>query len=148
MDQSEQSVAKTLTAPGQAAVQTQSRAAEVVDSAIIKGVGEAPMTPEKKTEGSESELERRYSECLNKIFSWAVFRKKEAKERKELNLDQMTEFAKMFGDPHKNNFKIVHVAGTNGKGSVSLKTARALQHLGFKTGLFTSPHISTFRERI
>lgn len=106
------------------------------------------MTPEKKVESGDSELEKRYEECLNKIFSWAIYRKKEAKDRKELNLDQMIEFAKMFGDPHKGNFKIVHVAGTNGKGSVSLKTATALQQLGFKTGLFTSPHISTFRERI
>jgi len=60
----------------------------------------------------------------------------------------MIRFASIFGDPHKNKFKIIHVAGTNGKGSVSLKTATALQAMGFKTGLFTSPHISTFRERI
>jgi dihydrofolate synthase/folylpolyglutamate synthase len=39
------------------------------------------------------------------------------------------------------------VAGTNGKGSVSIKTAYSLQAMGFKVGLFTSPHISTFRER-
>lgn len=43
--------------------------------------------------------------------------------------------------------KIVHVAGTNGKGSVSLKVARGLEQLGFKVGLYTSPHIMTFRER-
>ena len=43
---------------------------------------------------------------------------------------------------------MIHVAGTNGKGSVSLKTARGLEQLGFKTGLFTSPHINTFRERV
>lgn len=47
----------------------------------------------------------------------------------------------------QNSFKIIHVAGTNGKGSVCLKTASALQAAGFKTGLFTSPHISCFRER-
>lgn len=44
--------------------------------------------------------------------------------------------------------KIIHVAGTNGKGSVSLKIARGLERLGFKTGLYTSPHINTFRERV
>ena len=60
----------------------------------------------------------------------------------------MVRFASIFGDPNKNKFKIIHVAGTNGKGSVSLKTATALQAMGFRTGLFTSPHISTFRERI
>ena len=40
------------------------------------------------------------------------------------------------------------MAGTNGKGSVCLKTASALQAAGFRVGLFTSPHISCFRERI
>ena len=40
------------------------------------------------------------------------------------------------------------MAGTNGKGTVSIKTAKVLENAGFKTGLFVSPHISTFRERI
>ena len=43
---------------------------------------------------------------------------------------------------------VVHVAGTNGKGSVCFKTAEALKRSGLKTGLFVSPHISSFRERI
>lgn len=46
------------------------------------------------------------------------------------------------------SFSSVHVAGTNGKGSVSTKIAKGLELSGFRTGLFTSPHISTFRERI
>lgn len=46
------------------------------------------------------------------------------------------------------NYCAVHVAGTNGKGSVSVKIAKGLELSGFRTGLFTSPHISTFRERI
>ena len=44
-------------------------------------------------------------------------------------------------------FKVIHVTGTNGKGSVSLKTAKAMESMGFKVGLFTSPHISSVRER-
>jgi len=52
-----------------------------------------------------------------------------------------------FGNP-ENKFKSIHIAGTNGKGTVSLKTARVLESAGFKTGLFISPHISSFRERI
>ena len=52
-----------------------------------------------------------------------------------------------FNDP-QNSFNAVHIAGTNGKGSVAVKTAAALQMCGFKTGLFTSPHIDTFCERI
>lgn len=43
---------------------------------------------------------------------------------------------------------VIHVAGTNGKGSVCLKTAEALSRSGLRTGLFVSPHISSFRERI
>lgn len=63
-------------------------------------------------------------------------------------MDQMLRIAGLFENPHKGNFKVVHVAGTNGKGSVSIKVARGLQKMGFKVGMFISPHISTFRERI
>ena len=48
----------------------------------------------------------------------------------------------------QNNFKTVHVAGTNGKGSTSHMLASVLQEAGFKTGLYTSPHLKDFRERI
>ncbi|MFW6370868.1 MAG: bifunctional folylpolyglutamate synthase/dihydrofolate synthase [Bacteroidota bacterium] len=52
-----------------------------------------------------------------------------------------------FSFPHK-TFKIIHVAGTNGKGSVSHMLASVLQQAGYKTGLYTSPHLLDFRERI
>lgn len=52
-----------------------------------------------------------------------------------------------FEHPHK-KFNSIHIAGTNGKGSVSHIIASVLQEAGFKTGLYTSPHISDFRERI
>ena len=42
----------------------------------------------------------------------------------------------------------IHVAGTNGKGSVAVKVANCLKQSGLKTGLYTSPHISSFRERV
>lgn len=48
----------------------------------------------------------------------------------------------------QNDFSTIHVAGTNGKGSVCTKIAACLQKEGYVTGLYTSPHISTFRERI
>lgn len=51
------------------------------------------------------------------------------------------------GNPHK-KYKTIHVAGTNGKGSVSHLIASVLQEAGYKTGLYTSPHIRDFRERI
>jgi dihydrofolate synthase/folylpolyglutamate synthase len=51
------------------------------------------------------------------------------------------------GDP-QNRFKSIHIAGTNGKGSVSHMLAAVLQTAGYKTGLYTSPHLKDFRERI
>jgi dihydrofolate synthase / folylpolyglutamate synthase len=52
-----------------------------------------------------------------------------------------------FNNPHR-NFKTIHVAGTNGKGSVTHMLASVLQEAGYKTGLYTSPHLVDFRERM
>lgn len=52
-----------------------------------------------------------------------------------------------FGHPHK-QFKTIHVAGTNGKGSTSHMLASVLRNAGYKVGLYTSPHLKDFRERI
>ncbi|MCX6254742.1 MAG: bifunctional folylpolyglutamate synthase/dihydrofolate synthase [Bacteroidia bacterium] len=52
-----------------------------------------------------------------------------------------------FGNPHL-KYKTIHVAGTNGKGSVSHMIASILQEAGYRTGLYTSPHLKDFRERI
>ena len=54
---------------------------------------------------------------------------------------------RLMGHPHR-KYKVIHVAGTNGKGSVSNMLASALASKGMKTGLYTSPHILDFRERI
>src|ERR1700759_4523761 len=51
------------------------------------------------------------------------------------------------GNP-QHHFKSIHIAGTNGKGSVSHMLAAILQTAGYKTGLYTSPHLKDFRERI
>ena len=53
----------------------------------------------------------------------------------------------LLGNPHR-NFKSIHVAGTNGKGSTSHMLASIFQEAGYKTGLYTSPHLRDFRERI
>ena len=52
-----------------------------------------------------------------------------------------------FGNPHR-KYHTIHVAGTNGKGSVSHMLASVLQEAGYRTGLYTSPHLRDFRERI
>src|SRR6516225_2353677 len=51
------------------------------------------------------------------------------------------------GNPHK-KFKSIHVGGTNGKGSTSHMMAAVFQSAGYRTGLYTSPHLRDFRERI
>ncbi len=63
------------------------------------------------------------------------------------NLDTTLALDEYFGHPHR-AFRSVHVAGTNGKGSVAHMLAAVLQKAGFRTGLYTSPHLKDFRERI
>ena len=63
------------------------------------------------------------------------------------NLDNTIRLDEMFDFPH-HTFRSIHVAGTNGKGSVSHMLASVLQEAGYKTGLYTSPHLKDFRERI
>jgi folylpolyglutamate synthase/dihydropteroate synthase len=61
-------------------------------------------------------------------------------------LGNMGRLHSALGNPME-TFHVVHVAGTNGKGSVCHKVAKALEHAGHRTGLFTSPHNTCFRER-
>ena len=63
------------------------------------------------------------------------------------NLDNTIDLNHYFGHPHL-NYKTIHVAGTNGKGSVSHMLSSVLQEAGYCTGLYTSPHLKDFRERI
>lgn len=68
-------------------------------------------------------------------------------DNEHFNLGRFRDFLDMLGSPHLHD-RFVHVAGTNGKGSVSAMSAHALTTAGFRTGLYTSPHLITFRERI
>lgn len=63
------------------------------------------------------------------------------------DLSNTIAFCKHLGHPEK-QFKSIHVAGTNGKGSTSHMLAAMLQNAGFKVGLYTSPHLKDFRERV
>ena len=88
-----------------------------------------------------------YPEVLNFLYSQLpMFQRTGAAAYKD-NLDNTIRLDKMFGHPH-HSFKTIHVAGTNGKGSVSHMLASVLQEAGYKTGLYTSPHLKDFRERI
>lgn len=67
--------------------------------------------------------------------------------RKNTSFSEMQKLDERLFFPHR-AFKSIHIAGTNGKGSVSFKIAKPLQSLGFKVGLYTSPHLFDIRERI
>nr|WP_288697761.1 folylpolyglutamate synthase/dihydrofolate synthase family protein [uncultured Prevotella sp.] len=88
-----------------------------------------------------------YQETIEYLFnSTPVFEKVGAKAYKP-GLQTTETLDKHFGHPHR-QFKSIHVAGTNGKGSCSHTLASILQSEGYKVGLFTSPHLVDFRERI
>src|SRR6187551_403771 len=63
------------------------------------------------------------------------------------NLDNTHAIMKLLDHPEQ-DFRCVHIAGTNGKGSTSHMLASILQQSGYKTGLYTSPHLRDFRERV
>lgn len=65
----------------------------------------------------------------------------------DLGISRIFKADSLLGSPSQ-RFRSIHVAGTNGKGTVSTKIAKTLTKMGFKVGLFTSPHIDSFRERI
>jgi len=62
-------------------------------------------------------------------------------------LDRIRTLLEVVGDPHK-QLRAVHIAGTNGKGSVAVMLASVLQRAGYRVGLYTSPHLISYRERI
>ncbi len=72
---------------------------------------------------------------------------KKSKKRVKYNLDQIKKVSDYIGNP-SSFYKIIHVAGTNGKGSTANMIAKILETAGYKVGLFTSPHVLRWRERI
>jgi len=88
-----------------------------------------------------------YKETLDYLFSQFPVFQKDGSSAYKPGLDRVFELAKLVGNPHE-SFKSIHIAGTNGKGSVSHMLASVLQESGYKVGLFTSPHLKDFRERI
>lgn len=90
-----------------------------------------------------------YQDAYNFLFSFEDFSltrlERIAPERFELG--RMFELMRQLGDPHL-DYPTIHIAGTKGKGSVAAHCAAALQSAGHRTGLYTSPHLEDFRERI
>ncbi|MEE9151166.1 MAG: folylpolyglutamate synthase/dihydrofolate synthase family protein [Thermoplasmata archaeon] len=81
-----------------------------------------------------------YKEAIEYLFNLKIY-------GMSLGLERIEQLLKVLGSPHE-DLKAIHVAGTNGKGSVCAMLSSILQSAGYKVGLFTSPHLISFEERI
>lgn len=88
-----------------------------------------------------------YRQTLDFLYTQIPMFQREGASAYKPGLERSLALVKAFGDPHK-SFPAVHIAGTNGKGSTAHTVAAVLQSAGYKTGLYTSPHLVDFRERI
>lgn len=88
-----------------------------------------------------------YSQTIDYLFSSMPSFQHVGSDSYKPGLDRITAFCRYLGNPQR-NYYTVHVAGTNGKGSVSHILASILQQAGYRVGLYTSPHLKDFRERI
>lgn len=88
-----------------------------------------------------------YSETIKYLYSRLPMFSSQGQMAIKPGLENTIRFCQLLGNP-QNKFKTIHVGGTNGKGSTSHMLAAILQTAGYKTGLYTSPHLKDFRERI
>ncbi len=88
-----------------------------------------------------------YPETIDYLFSQLPMYQRQGKSAFKKDLTNIIALCKHNNNP-QTKFKSIHIAGTNGKGSVSHILASILQTAGYKTGLYTSPHLKDFRERI
>lgn len=88
-----------------------------------------------------------YSETLEWMFNKLPMYQRIGAAAYKADLNNTIEILGHLNNP-QDNFKSIHIAGTNGKGSVSHSLASVFQEAGYKTGLYTSPHLRDFRERI
>ncbi|WP_319231827.1 folylpolyglutamate synthase/dihydrofolate synthase family protein [Draconibacterium orientale] len=88
-----------------------------------------------------------YKATLDYLFSQLPMFQRTGPAAYKNTLENTLKLDENYGHPHR-KYRTIHVAGTNGKGSVSHMLASVLQAAGYKTGLYTSPHLKDFRERI
>ena len=88
-----------------------------------------------------------YNETVNWLFKQLPVYQRDGVFKYKLDLSSIKAVCNNLNNP-QNNFKSIHVAGTNGKGSTSHMLASIFQESGYKVGLYTSPHLKDFRERI
>ena len=88
-----------------------------------------------------------YQETLDYLFSKLPMYQRQGVAAYKADIGNIVAAAKYLGNPHT-QFKSIHIAGTNGKGSTAHMLTSVLQEAGYKVGLYTSPHLKDFRERI
>jgi dihydrofolate synthase/folylpolyglutamate synthase len=95
------------------------------------------------------DADQKYQDTLDYLYSFIDYslQKTFRYSPEKFDLGRMREFMAALGDP-QNNYKILHVAGTKGKGSVSALCASAIKESGIVVGLYTSPHLQDYAERI
>ena len=95
------------------------------------------------------DIETRYNQALDYLYSFVDYSLKHSSElaKADFNLDRMFALMESLGKPHT-KYSVIHVAGTKGKGSTSALCAAALGAAGYKVGLYTSPHLEDYVERI
>lgn len=101
--------------------------------------------PENTTGAKTKKLS--YPQTLDYLFSRLPMYQRIGAAAYKADLTNTIKIVEILGNPHR-KLKCIHVAGTNGKGSSSHMLAAILQQAGYKTGLYTSPHLVDFRERI
>ena len=90
---------------------------------------------------------RTYQETIEYLFNSMPVFEKVGNSAYKPGLFNSESLDKHFNHPHR-NYRTIHVAGTNGKGSCSHTLAAILQSAGYRVGLYTSPHLVDFKERI
>lgn len=88
-----------------------------------------------------------YSQTIDFLFNQVTSFQQVGAAAYKPGLERVEEFCHLLGNPH-NDYHTIHIAGTNGKGSTSHMLASVLQQAGYRVGLFTSPHLKDFRERV
>ena len=88
-----------------------------------------------------------YQQCLDWLFNQLPMYQRMGSISYKADIGNIVKVTEKLGNPHL-NFKSIHIGGTNGKGSTSHLLASVFQEAGYKTGLYTSPHLKDFRERI
>jgi len=88
-----------------------------------------------------------YQETIQYLYAQLPMFQRVGQAAYKADLSNITRICNLLGNP-QNQFKSIHVAGTNGKGSVTHMLASVLQEVGYKVGIYCSPHLVDFRERV